>query len=162
MVNLEILIKLSIDLGNILRQKNKKIAFAESCTGGLLSFIITEVSGSSDYFDRGFVTYSNESKIQMLGVKKEIIEKYGAVSFECAKDMVEKLRKKSSCEICVSITGIAGPTGGTEEKPVGLVYTGFYIDNFLKIEKNIFTGTRGEIRMKTAKYVLEYILNSLK
>lgn len=157
----ENILKKSKRLGDILRKQRLKIAFAESCTGGLLSSIITEIPGSSDYFERGYITYSNKSKIEMLGVNKETIEKYGAVSFECAKEMVERLNKITDCQICVSITGIAGPSGGSFEKPVGLVYTGFYINNNVVVEKNIFQGTRQEIRLTTVNFVIDYLLEKL-
>ncbi|MCX7769816.1 MAG: CinA family protein [Proteobacteria bacterium] len=161
MVDYENLLLKSEKLGKILRERNKKIAFAESCTGGLLSSIITEIPGSSDYFERAYITYSNQAKIEMLGVNKDVIEKFGAVSYECAKEMVEKLKKLSLCDICVSITGIAGPTGGTMEKPVGLVYTGFFIDNELFIEKNFFNGLRQEVRYSTIDFVLNFLLKKL-
>ncbi len=146
------------ELGSILRKQKLKIACAESCTGGLLSSIITEIPGSSDYFERGYVTYSNKSKIEMLGVNAKTIEKYGAVSFECAKEMVERLKSITNCQVCVSITGIAGPGGGSLEKPVGLVYTGFYIKKSIFVEKNFFYGTRHDIRLKTANFVINYLL----
>jgi PncC family amidohydrolase len=161
MVDIDTLISLSVKLGTILKSKNKKIAFAESCTGGLLSSLITEVPGSSEYFDRGFVTYSNESKMEILGVTKEIIERYGAVSYECAKAMVEGLRRISKCDVCVAITGIAGPTGGTPDKPVGLVFMSFSIDGNVYIEKHIFKGTRREIRLSTVEFVFNFLIKNL-
>jgi PncC family amidohydrolase len=161
MVDIDTLISLSVKLGTILKSKNKKIAFAESCTGGLLSSLITEVPGSSEYFDRGFVTYSNESKMEILGVTKEVIERYGAVSYECAKAMVEGLRRISKCDVCVAITGIAGPTGGTPDKPVGLVFMSFSIDGNVYIEKHIFKGTRREIRLSTVEFVFNFLIKNL-
>ncbi len=161
MVDFDVLISLSTTLGAILKSKNKKIACAESCTGGLLSSLITEVPGSSEYFDRGFVTYSNESKMEILGVAKEVIEHYGAVSYECAKAMVEGLQRITKCHICVAITGIAGPTGGTPDKPVGLVFTGFFIDGNVYIEKHIFNGTRRDIRLSTVEFVFNYLIKTL-
>jgi PncC family amidohydrolase len=148
-------------LGDILREKGWKIACAESCTGGLLSSIITEIPGSSDYFERGYITYSNKSKIEMLGVNKETIEKYGAVSFECAKEMVEKLNILTNCEVCTSITGIAGPTGGSLEKPVGLVYVGFCIEGNFTVEKLMFKGLRQEIRLSTVSFTIDYLIKNL-
>lgn len=161
MADFENILKLSEKLGEILRRKNKKLACVESCTGGLFASAITEIPGSSDYFDRGFITYSNDSKIEILGVKKETIDRYGAVSKECAKEMVEGLKNISKCSICVSITGIAGPTGGTIEKPVGLVYTGFVIDNITVVEKNIFSGSRREVRLSTVDFVLKYLIEKI-
>lgn len=162
MDNYEDIIKKSKILGDILREKNFKIACAESCTGGLLSSIITEVPGSSDYFERAYITYSNQSKIEMLGVNKETIQKHGAVSSECAQEMVAQLKKLTNCHICISVTGIAGPTGGSIEKPVGLVYTGFCINNKIIIEKNIFKGTRQKIRIATVNFIIDYLLKILE
>ena len=109
---------------NLLIKKKLKISFAESCTGGLLASAITSINGASKVFDLSFVTYSNQSKINVLKVNKNIIQKYGAVSRECCLSMVNGLSKISKAKINVSITGIAGPKGGTKKKPVGLVYIG--------------------------------------
>jgi nicotinamide-nucleotide amidase len=105
-----------------LREKGWKIATAESCTGGLVAAAITDVAGSSDVFDRGFVTYSNAAKIEMLGVPAELIAKHGAVSAEVAQAMADGALNHSNADLAIAITGIAGPSGGTAEKPVGLVY----------------------------------------
>ena len=122
----------------ILIKKKLKVSFAESCTGGLLSSSLTSVSGSSKVFNLGLVTYSNKAKIDILKVSKKIINKYGAVSKECCLSMVKNLSKISKANICVSITGIAGPNGGTKLKPVGLVYIGIKKGNKIIIKKNIF------------------------
>ena len=114
-----------------LRKKRLKLAIAESCTGGMLSSNITSVSGSSKVFVMGFVTYSNQSKNQILKIPQKIIKKYGAVSSQCCYSMVNNLSKISKCDVNISITGIAGPKGGTKEKPIGLVYVG------IKKAKNI-------------------------
>ena len=119
-------------------QKKLKISFAESCTGGMLSSTITSVSGSSKTFNLGLVTYSNKIKIDILKVPKKIIAKYGAVSKECCLSMVKNLSKISKANISVSITGIAGPNGGTKFKPVGLVYIGIKKGNKIIIKKNLF------------------------
>jgi nicotinamide-nucleotide amidase len=119
-------------------QKKLKISFAESCTGGMLSSSITSVSGSSKVFDLGLVTYSNKAKINILKVPKKIISKYGAVSHECCLSMVKNLSKISKTSISVSITGIAGPYGGTKLKPVGLVYIGIKKGNSISVQKNLF------------------------
>ena len=119
-------------------KKKLKISFAESCTGGLLSSSITSISGSSKVFNFGFVTYSNNAKINLLKVSKKIINKYGAVSKECCLSMVRNLSKISKANISVSITGIAGPNGGTKLKPVGLVYIGSKKGNKIMIKKNLF------------------------
>ena len=119
-------------------QKKLKISFAESCTGGMLSSTITSVSGSSKIFDFGVVTYSNKAKINILKVPKRIIVKHGAVSQECCLSMVKNLSKISKANISVSITGIAGPNGGTKLKPVGLVYIGIKKGNKIIIKENLF------------------------
>ena len=109
---------------SILKKKKLKLAIAESCTGGLLSSSITSVSGASKVFLMGFVTYSNQAKINILKVPKKIIQKHGAVSVQCCLSMVNNLSKISKSKLCISITGIAGPKGGSKQKPVGLVYIG--------------------------------------
>jgi PncC family amidohydrolase len=119
-------------------KKKLKISFAESCTGGLLSSSITSISGSSKVFNFGFITYSNNAKINLLKVSKKIINKYGAVSKECCLSMVRNLSKISKANISVSITGIAGPNGGTKLKPVGLVYIGIKKGNKIMIKENLF------------------------
>ena len=119
-------------------KKKLKISFAESCTGGLLSSSITSIGGSSKVFDLGLVTYSNKVKISILKVPKKIISKYGAVSKECCLAMVKNLSKISKANISVSITGIAGPNGGTKLKPVGLVYIGIKKGNKIIINENLF------------------------
>ena len=116
--------KLSQNVVNLLKKKNLKISFAESCTGGLLSSTITSINGSSKVFTPGLVTYSNQAKIKVLKINKNIIRKYGAVSYQCCFAMVNNLSKISKANINISITGIAGPNGGTKQKPVGLVYIG--------------------------------------
>jgi len=111
-------------IGKMLKERGLKIAVAESCTGGLISSRITDISGASDYFEAGITTYSNESKIRLLNVPEDIIDRYGAVSEETAKAMAEGVKKTVHADIGVSVTGIAGPTGGTEGKPVGTVFIG--------------------------------------
>ena len=119
-------------------KKEITISVAESCTGGLLSSKLTKLSGSSKYFKIGLVTYSNNAKINILNVNKKVIDKYGAVSQECCKSMVENLSKLSKCKINLSITGVAGPKGGTKNKPVGLVFIGIKKGNKIFIIKNLF------------------------
>tara|TARA_B100000900_G_scaffold414286_1_gene440526 strand:- start:387 stop:845 length:459 start_codon:yes stop_codon:yes gene_type:complete len=121
-----------------LTKKRLKIAFAESCTGGKLASSLTAISGASKVFNLGLITYSNQAKINVLKVNKNIIQKYGAVSPECCQAMVNNLEKISKAQINVSITGIAGPNGGSKTKPVGLVYIGIKKNNKLFISKNIF------------------------
>ena len=148
-------------LVKILNKKKLKIAFAESCTGGMLASEITSISGASKVFGLGLVTYSNQAKINILKVKKSIIKKYGAVSPECCQAMVKNLAKISKAQINVSITGIAGPNGGTKVKPVGLVYIGVKKGKKLLITKNIFKQkTRNAIQKATVKKTLN-IVNTL-
>ena len=139
-------------------KKNLKISFAESCTGGMLSGAITSVSGSSKVFNLGFITYSNKAKIDILGVSKKIISRYGAVSKECCLSMVKNLSKISKANISVSITGIAGPNGGTKLKPVGLVYIGIKKGNKITIKENRFKSkNRISIQKATVNRSLEII-----
>lgn len=142
-------------------QKKLKISFAESCTGGMLASSITSISGASKVFNIGLITYSNQAKINILKVNKNIIKKYGAVSAECCEVMVKNLTRISKAQINVSVTGIAGPNGGTKKKPVGLVYIGVKRSNKLLIIKNIFKQkTRIGIQKATVKRTLK-IINSL-
>ena len=142
-------------------QKKLKISFAESCTGGMLASSITSISGASKVFNIGLITYSNQAKINILKVNKNIIKKHGAVSAECCESMVKNLSKISKAQINVSITGIAGSNGGTKSKPVGLVYIGVKKSNKLLITKNIFKQkTRIGIQKATVKRTLK-IINSL-
>jgi len=145
-----------------LNKKRLKISFAESCTGGLLASEITSVSGASKVFGLGLVTYSNQAKISVLKVNKNIIKKYGAVSPECCEAMVKNLAKISKAQINVSITGIAGPNGGTKTKPVGLVYIGVKNKNKILITKNIFKQkSRKAIQNSTVKRALEIIRSTI-
>ena len=140
-------------------QKKLKISFAESCTGGMLSSTITSISGSSKIFNLGLVTYSNKVKIDILKVPKEIINKYGAVSKECCLSMVKNISKISKSNISISITGIAGPNGGTKLKPVGLVYIGIKKGNKIFVQKYLFKSkNRILIQKATTTKVLKSIL----
>ena len=147
----------------ILTKKKLKISFAESCTGGLLSSSITSISGSSKVFNLGLVTYSNQAKINILKINKNIIKKYGAVSHECCSAMVKNLSKISKANINVSITGIAGPKGGTKQKPVGLVYIGVKKGSKIIINKCLFKSKkRSSIQKSTVKKALDLILKIAK
>jgi len=140
-------------------QKKLKIAFAESCTGGMLSSTITSISGSSKVFNLGLITYSNKAKIDILKVSKKIIIKYGAVSNECCLSMVKNLSKISKANISISITGVAGPNGGTRLKPIGLVYIGIQKGNKIIVQKNLFKNkNRISIQKATTIKVLKSIL----
>ena len=142
----------------ILTKKKLKIAFAESCTGGMLASEITSISGASKVFGLGLVTYSNQAKITVLKVNKSIIQKYGAVSPQCCEAMVKNLSKISKAQINVSITGIAGPNGGTKKKPVGLVYIGVKKNNKIFITKNVFKEkSRKAIQKSTIKKTFKII-----
>ena len=144
-------------------KKKLKISFAESCTGGLLASSITSISGSSKIFNLGLITYSNQAKIKFLNVNKNIIKKYGAVSYECCLSMVNNLSKISKANINVSITGIAGPNGGTKQKPVGLVYIGVKKGNKTQINKFFFKNKkRSLIQKATVKKALNLILRISK
>tara|TARA_A100000164_G_C21835481_1_gene737500 strand:+ start:441 stop:899 length:459 start_codon:yes stop_codon:yes gene_type:complete len=144
-----------------LSEKKIKISFAESCTGGMLASEITSKSGASKIFGLGLVTYSNKAKINILKVNKRIIQKYGAVSPECCEAMVNNLSKISNAQINVSITGVAGPNGGTKKKPVGLVYIGIKKNNKLLVNKFVFKQkSRKSIQKATVKKTLD-IINSL-
>ena len=143
-----------------LTKKKLKISCAESCTGGLLASSITSISGASKIFDLGLVTYSNQAKIKFLHVNKNIIKKYGAVSHQCCLAMVNNLSKLSKANICVSVTGIAGPRGGTKQKPVGLVYIGIKKGKNLLISKNKFNSVdRNIIQRLTVKKVIKLIID---
>lgn len=152
------------ELGNILRTKKLTVATAESCTGGLVASRITDVSGSSEYFKEGYVTYSNEIKHKILGVSKKTLEEYGAVSQECAFEMAQGLMKQTNCDLAICTTGIAGPTGGSKTKPVGLVYIAVkYHDKIVirefklnpKLQRNIMKYQFSEMALRTAVEILE-------
>ena len=146
----------------ILKKQNLKIATAESCTGGLIAHTLTNISGASDYFDRGVVSYSNKSKTELLGVPKKLIDKYGAVSNPVAKAMADGIRVKSEVDIGISTTGIAGPTGGTKEKPVGLVFIAISTKDNVIVKKYQFGGNRIQNKYDTCKAALNMLYDNLK
>ncbi len=147
----------------ILKRKNLNVSFAESCTGGLLSSAITSVNGSSKVFSMGLITYSNQAKVKLLRVNKRIIEKYGAVSIQCCLAMVNNLSKISKSKICVSITGIAGPKGGSKKKPVGLVLIGIKIGKKVIVNKcNFKNKGRLFIQKQAVKKSLKLLLQLIK
>ena len=146
----------------LLKKKKFKLSIAESCTGGLLSSAITSVSGSSKVFSMGLVTYSNQAKTNLLKVSNQVIKRYGAVSVQCCLAMVNNLSKISKSKVCVSITGIAGPKGGTKEKPVGLVYIGIKVGKKIIISKSNFKNKgRIFVQRSTVKKALRLIENAL-
>ena len=147
-------------------KQNLKISLAESCTGGQLSSLITELPGSSSFFESSFVTYSNKSKIDFLGVKKNTISKYGAVSHQTAKAMVIGLISKTKTDIAMSITGVAGPAGGTKKNPVGTVYFAIAIKNKKKYKTKTYKKyypkrSRNTIQSNSAKYAIDLIFDSI-
>ncbi|MDC1096360.1 CinA family protein [Pelagibacteraceae bacterium] len=147
----------------LLKRKKLKISFAESCTGGLLSSAITSVSGSSKVFSMGLITYSNQAKTIVLKIPKNIIKKYGAVSIQCCLAMVNNLSKISKSEVCISITGVAGPNGGSKQKPVGLVYIGIKIRKKVIVDKcNFKNKGRLFIQKQTVKKSLNLLLKLIK
>ncbi|PKM09960.1 MAG: damage-inducible protein CinA [Gammaproteobacteria bacterium HGW-Gammaproteobacteria-10] len=153
------IIALAQRLGQQLKAQEIKLATAESCTGGGIAQAVTEIPGSSEWFDRGFVTYSNSAKIQMLGVKAQTLACYGAVSAETAREMVAGALLSSDADAAVAVTGIAGPGGGSEMKPVGTVFIAWqwrgekpFVSGFL------FSGNRGQIRQATVKAALEGLI----
>jgi len=153
---------LSQTLAKHLKSKSWMLALAESCTGGLMAETITRLPGSSQYFDCGVVSYSNDSKIKLLGVSPELLKEYGAVSQEVAMAMAQGLLERSSAQIGLSITGIAGPEGGSDTKPIGLVYFGLALRNTPPhYQEKHFQGDRQAIRNQAAHFALEYLLSSL-
>ena len=154
----------------LLKERGLTLATAESCTGGLISAEITSVSGSSDVFGFGVCTYANEAKMKLLGVREETLASVGAVSEETAVQMAEGIRKLANADITVSVTGIAGPTGGSEEKPVGTVYIGFSSAGHTYAKRYIFTGgkfpeaanKREAIRYETALTALETVIKEIQ
>ena len=155
--------KLSLKVVQLLSKKRLKISFAESCTGGLLASSITSISGSSKIFTLGLITYSNQAKINILKVPKKTIKKYGAVSYETCLSMVKNLNKIGKTNISVSITGVAGPSGGTKKKPVGLVYVGIKKGNKTLVNKYLFkVKKRSLIQNESVKRALSLILFFIK
>lgn len=149
---------LSCQLGELLKGTNKAIVTAESCTGGWAAQAITQVAGSSLWFDRGYVTYSNKAKRQMLGVKVRTLNKFGAVSREVAEEMVRGAMKKSDATYALSITGIAGPEGGTKEKPVGTVWLAWGVDGEVDSSQVTLPGDRQVVRAATVILALQGML----
>lgn len=149
-------------LGAALKARGYKLALAESCTGGMVAQAVTSVAGSSAWFDRGFVTYSNQSKIEMLAILPEILEKFGAVSEQTAKEMALGALKHSQAHIAGSITGIAGPDGGSADKPVGTVcFAWATLNQPVSASTQHFTGNREEIRQQAAAFLMQQLMQTL-
>ena len=148
-------------LSQLLTDQSLTLSVAESCTGGNLSALLTSVSGSSTYFDRGYITYSNQAKMDMLDVDAEILERFGAVSEQTAFEMVNGVIQNSHSDIAVSITGIAGPTGGTVEKPVGMVCFGFYVKDKHFVKTQHFSGDRETVVASSVDFVIQTLVDEL-
>lgn len=151
-----------ITLAERLLQKRWMLATAESCTGGLIAGACTDVSGSSAWFERGFVTYSNAAKSELLGVDAQLIAEHGAVSEPVARAMAQGALKRSHAQIAVAVTGVAGPTGGTPEKPVGLVWFGFALADRVHSESMQFAGDRAAVRAATVQHALQRLNELLR
>ncbi len=156
-------INLALTVGELLLTHQHKLATAESCTGGLVAALITEIAGCSQWFERGFVTYSNQSKQQMLDVSSQSLLDCGAVSQQIAAQMAEQVVVCSQADVGVSITGIAGPAGGSDEKPVGTVWFGWKFtdpdDQLVQTQHKIFSGSRNAIRMQAVRFALQGIVS---
>jgi nicotinamide-nucleotide amidase len=149
------------EIGPLLRRGKRTISVAESCTGGLISHRITNVSGSSDYFEMGVVSYSNRSKVELLGVSRSDIQRYGAVSRQVAGKMARGVRWRAKTDIGLAVTGIAGPLGGTRQKPVGTIFIGLDHEGGTEIGEFHFTGSREEIKEEVSQKSLEMLRDYL-
>lgn len=147
-----------VQLADLLLQKKLFLATAESCTGGLISAACTELAGSSAWFERGFVTYSNDAKIELLGVDAGVISKHGAVSEETARAMVEGAIARSKAQVAVAVTGVAGPTGGSRSRPVGTVWFAWSVGGQTSAECMLFAGDRAAVRAATVRHALERLI----
>ncbi|WP_096667725.1 CinA family protein [Polaromonas sp. AET17H-212] len=148
-------------LADVLLQKGWLLATAESCTGGMISAACTDLAGSSNWFERGFVTYSNEAKTEMLGVAAALLTAHGAVSEEVARAMVQGAIQHSRARVAVAVTGVAGPTGGSRAKPVGTVWFGFMVDGQVSSERQHFDGDRAAVRSATVHHALQRLVQLL-
>ena len=154
-----IAIGLSVDL---LQKKRWLLATAESCTGGMISAACTDLAGSSAWFERGFVTYSNEAKTELLGVDAALIKKHGAVSEEVARAMAQGALDRSRAQVSIAVTGVAGPTGGSKAKPVGTVWFGFSVGGQVTSEMKRFDGDRAAVRSATVQHAVQRLLELLR
>ena len=162
LINQELLAPVSIEkLANLMLENGLFIATAESCTGGMIAAACTDLAGSSAWFERGFVTYSNAAKTQMLGVDAALIEQHGAVSEPVARAMAFGAIRHSDAQVSVAVTGIAGPTGGSAIKPVGTVWFGFSVAGMLTSEAMLFTGDRAAVRAATLQHAIQGLMNRL-
>ena len=148
-------------LGDVLREKKWTVSSAESCTGGGVAFAFTSVSGSSDWFNQSWVTYSNEAKQRELGVTEATLSQYGAVSEQTVKEMAQGVCRKSGAELAVTVSGIAGPGGGSDEKPVGTVWFGFVCGEKSAQIKQVFSGNRDQVRSAAIAFAISYLVKML-
>ena len=153
--------RFEVKVASILISRGWRLVTAESCTAGLIASTITDVPGSSSYFDRSYVTYSNEAKVEMLGVPEEVLREHGAVSESCARLMAEGALSASGVEVALSVTGIAGPTGGSIDKPIGTVFIAVCSSLSTSCYLHKFTGDRSEIKSKTVEAALKMLLRFL-
>jgi nicotinamide-nucleotide amidase len=158
----EVLVNNVQRLADLMRERQWMLAAAESCTGGMIAAACTDLSGSSDWFERGFVTYSNEAKIEMLGVDAQSIATHGAVSEVVARAMAFGAVRHSHARVSVAVTGIAGPTGGTPDKPVGTVWFAFMVDGRLSSEMRRFDGDRAAVRRQTVDHALQRLVERVE
>lgn len=149
-------------LATFLKKYNLKLTTTESCTGGLLAGTFMNVSGASMVYDEGYITYANKAKEKLLGVKKKTLKEHGAVSKQTAKQMAKGAAKAAGADVAISVTGIAGPDGGTEEKPVGLVYIGCYVNRKTRVRKCMFSGNREEIRGQSVQAAMEFAIECIQ
>lgn len=149
-------------LGDKLLAKGWQITCAESCTGGGLGFAITSTAGSSAWFNQGYITYSNQAKHRLIGVNENTLTGFGAVSCETVEEMAVGAAKQANAQVAISVSGIAGPDGGTPDKPVGTVWFGFYLNGQLSSKKQHFNGNREAVRIKAIEFALSNILNLLR
>lgn len=149
-------------LVKILMEKDMTISTAESCTGGLIAASIINVAGASAVYNEGYITYSNAAKEKQLGVKRETLEKYGAVSSQTVEEMAEGCARSSGADVALVSSGIAGPDGGTVEKPVGLVYIACFVRGKIRVIKNVFSGSRQEVRNEAVKAALQLAIDMIK
>ena len=161
LTNSQTLTTIAQQLGEILCKKNAKLTIAESCTGGAISEAITSVSGSSQWFEFGFVTYANSAKRQLLGVSEETLEQYGAVSEQVVKQMAQGAIKQSEADYAIAVSGVAGPDGGTEEKPVGTVWLCWQTPSQIWTHKLVLSGDRQAVRTEAVKKSLQQLLQHL-
>lgn len=154
--------ELAISLSHLLKKTKRTISCAESCTGGGLAFAITSVAGSSTWFKQSYVTYCNEAKSELLGVKQQTLNDVGAVSKQTVEQMVFGCAEATSADVAVSISGIAGPDGGSDEKPVGLVWFGFFVKGEVNCEHRVFNGNREAVRLQAIEFALQTIVDRIE